>query len=133
LQLATIAFVIAVFICINFFTYSGRLEKEAVGFEAVHIIVGLLLLAAGFMASYLLMNRKGLNDDKMNSFPRGEKAKYNTNNIDTNNFKEYALTLGRVIDEKKLHLNPGFSLDDLSLETHIPKHHLSQLFNNYLG
>ncbi|UUC43863.1 helix-turn-helix domain-containing protein [Flavobacterium cerinum] len=45
----------------------------------------------------------------------------------------YIETLEKCVRETDIYRNPDISLEMLSVETTIPKHHLSQLLNGYLG
>lgn len=47
--------------------------------------------------------------------------------------EEYADRIKLCLAEKELYLNPGLSVEMLSQETEIPKHHFSELFNAYIG
>ena len=47
--------------------------------------------------------------------------------------EEYADRIKLFLVEKEMYLNPGLSVEMLAKEADIPKHHLSELFNAYLG
>jgi len=138
LQLATIAFIIGLFILLLFLSNIniGKIDKESLGFDPIFIVVGLLVFSICIMISYLITASKESKRDNGtdNLEPiKVENAKYNAFNIEDDVLKEYAMLLEKAIIDKKLHLLSGLSLDDLLIETGIPKHHLSQVFNAYFG
>lgn len=67
-----------------------------------------------------------------------EKTNKNRNRLPVSGLDEltslaYMETLGKCVRETEIYRNPDISLEMLSTETTIPKHHLSQLLNGYLG
>lgn len=53
----------------------------------------------------------------------------------TRNLTKYNLIEEEIIAaiEGRAYLKPGFGMSQLSLETRVPYHHLTNYFNNYLG
>jgi len=139
LQLATIASIIGIFILLLFLSNIniGKIDKESLGFDPIFIIIGLLVFSICFMISYLaIVNKEGQKNtvtDSLVKTVKSQNAKYHAFNIEDDVLKKYALLLEKTINDKKLYLHSGLSLDDLLIETGIPKHHLSQVFNAYFG
>ena len=138
LQLATIAFIIGVFILMLFLSKIkvGKIDKESLGFDPIFIVIGLMLFSVCIMISFLSARNESENEENIERLVRSVKAGnagYSSSNVGSSLLKEYALLLEKTINDKKLYLFSALSLDDLLVETGIPKHHLSQVFNIYLG
>jgi len=134
LQLSVINLITALFISILFASFLGKLDIDIIGFNSNYIIYGLLLVAALSMSLYLVNdNRNVSNEFNNDSFKKSEDNKYITSVIEVDVLDRYKQALEKVMEEEKLYLKSGLSLDELSLRTGISKHHFSQLFNVHLG
>lgn len=59
--------------------------------------------------------------------------KYERSKLSEGTLKEYQNRINRLLVEKKMYLNPDLTLDLLSSETKISKHHLGQFFSTIHG
>jgi len=134
LQLSVINIITAIFISILFISFFGKLNIDIVGFNSNYIIYGLLCVAAISMVLYLINdNRKVTNEFNGAPLKKLEANKYTTSTIEADVLNKYKSILENIMEEEKIYLKSGLSLDELSLRTGISKHHFSQLFNVHLG
>lgn len=70
-----------------------------------------------------------LNDEKVES----PVQKYNKSALPETVFAEYKVKLDYFIDKEKIYLDNGLTLELLAKKMKIPMHHLTQLFNVFLG
>jgi len=136
LHLSALNFITAIFISILFASFLGKLDIDKIGFNSIYIIYGLLFISILILTIYLASNsREALyefdNRLKVNTLDRN--PRYNAFTIEIDVLNEYVHTLENIMKDKKIYLKSGLSLEELSIETGIPKHHFSQLFNVYLG
>lgn len=105
------------------------------------MIYGLLLIMMLLMTDYLLAEKVGCYTP---SGIRGmfmatlgntnlSKKRYHNTLLDDKTVEKYKQGLQYTLNTTKLFLRPGLSLEELSLESNIPKHHFSQLLNVHLN
>lgn len=70
--------------------------------------------------------------EKLNEDNEEVSTSYVKSGVQTNDIDEYAKKVNVYFSTKK-YLDPRFSLNMMSSELKIPRHHLSQLFNQYYG
>lgn len=68
--------------------------------------------------------------EKLNEDNKGGSASYVKSGVQTDDIDEYAKKVNDYLSTKK-YLDPRFSLKMMSLDLKIPRHHLSQVFNQY--
>ena len=108
------------------------------GVDIKMLINSLLGVTSLFMASYLYKSfanrdRYLTSGELIKNTTDDHQEKYQDYSLDQNVLKAYALKIDSFLVDTKLYLNTNLSLDMLSEKTQIPKHHLSQVFNIYLG
>jgi len=60
-------------------------------------------------------------------------VKYAKSNLRRDDLKRYIIEMDNLMQTKQLFLNPELTLAEVSVELHIPKHHLTQALNTELG
>ena len=60
-------------------------------------------------------------------------GKYTKSALNENIFMDYERKLNKFFDEEKVYLENDITLEDLAGKMKLSKHHLTQLFNVYLG
>src|ERR1700682_6294447 len=58
------------------------------------------------------------------------KKRYQKSGLNDEKLNHYETTLIRFIEKSKVYLDAELTLDDLSAQTKIPKHHITQLLND---
>lgn len=108
------------------------------GLNVNMLISSLLAVASLFMASFLYKSftKPGHQITSVESFEHTAnryQERYQDYSLDKEVLKAYALKIESFLLDTRLYLNTNLSLDLLSEKTEIPKHHLSQVLNIYLG
>jgi AraC-like DNA-binding protein len=62
-----------------------------------------------------------------------EKAKYETSTLTKEDAEHYLNRLKDYMKREKIYLSPSLTLDELAKKSSIPRHHLSQVINEYLN
>lgn len=119
LHMGSVGLVLTLFFGVLFLSSIGVVNKNMIGFDSFFVVWGLLIVLIGLMISYLIDEKNALHNP--------------SNNSDDSVLNGYAVQLEKIVNERKLYLNSNLSLDDVSNETGIPKHNLSQVFNLFNG
>lgn len=138
-QLAFMNIITSVFVLLAFLKIMSVLPG-GVGPDITLFLSLVLLLSSLFMLRYLVMARRKrmAQSVNMNSFQTdvlmqsNDLVSYQKLALTKKTFLDYEQRVRSILIERKLYLSPELSLDKLSQETDIPKHHFSQLFSVYL-
>lgn len=138
-QLVFMNMVASVFVLIAFLKIIGILPG-GVGPDITLFLSLALLLSSLFMIRYLVVAKRKRKAQlvNVNSFQAdvliqsNDLAAYQKLALNKKTFLDYEKRVRSILVERKLYLSPELSLDRLAQETHIPKHHFSQLFSVYL-
>ncbi|MFD1628652.1 helix-turn-helix domain-containing protein [Pseudopedobacter beijingensis] len=121
-------------------------KSMVLGFDIRLLVYALLVASSALIVFYLIRSyiaakasfqqkKRIVNDVMVNSvsdMAAADSFRYQKCVLGEDVLKEYAHKVMSVLDNTNIYLNPGISLDVLSRETGIYKHHFSQLFNVYL-
>jgi AraC-like DNA-binding protein len=130
-QLSVICLIISLFIASLFMEKHFGLQFDVPVF---YIILMLLVLSFGILLRYIYQELVWEHQIKERSEPVKEPhLPPKTYSLPLELLEDYAIRLRRSLDEDKLYLRPDLSVELLAQETEIPRHHLSELFNAYLG
>lgn len=108
------------------------------GFDLRLLIFGILFTGLLLIVRYTYLKHREKNTPAVKEpvsvkGTEHRETAYQHSGLDEEVMKRYSDRLDDCLQTSGLYLKPNLSLDMLSRETGIPKHHLSQLFNTYLG
>ena len=136
LQMGSVNWVLALFFGILFLSDIGVLNNDMIGFDSFLIVWGLLIILICLMVSYLIADADRKTDDENALVKSSQNVNFINDTLTNRNdstLNTQAAHLEKTVNEQKIFLNSGLSLDDVSSKTGIPKHQLSQIFNVIIG
>lgn len=80
---------------------------------------------------YGLNQLKFVSDQMVNIEPAQQNTKKDL--LPENKLNEFGEVLNKWIEEKKVYLNPGYSVRDLAKDTQIPYYQIAEFINHYLN
>ena len=99
-----------------------------------NIILMLLVLCIGIVFRYVYQELTWEHQIvKKSESPKEDDSSSITYSLPSELLEDYALRLHASLEEEELYLRRDLSVELLAQETKIPRHHLSELFNAYLG
>lgn len=113
------------------------LISEEFIFSLVHLTAAILLILSGFLLYLFPGLIYGLNELKyvsdqivknepIQQYPQKEQ-------LPQNKLREFEEVLNKWLQEKKVYLNPGYSIRDLAKDTQIPYYQIAEFINHYLN
>jgi AraC-like DNA-binding protein len=112
------------------------ISKELI-FSLIHLTAAVLLVLSAFLLYlfprliYGLNELKYVSDQIVNIEPSQQNLKKEP--LPENKLKEFGEILNKWIEEKKVFLNPGYSIRDLAKDTQIPYYQIAEFINHYLN
>lgn len=79
------------------------------------------------------INNRNMEKSSSDSIKASNKTKYKKVKITEEQLDEYEQKLYRIMNERKVFLDTGLSVDKLAKEIKIPSYHLTQLFSSRIG
>lgn len=116
-------FAIAAFIAFQVLLHFEIVRAEDIGFNLNIFVLGLQVLAVLILLIHLFSSVYGQEKDPVATIDTSSSA------LDRITLSRYAAQIESGFKSKQLHLRSSLSLDDLSKELDIPKHHLSRVFS----
>lgn len=109
-----------------------KMEDIGLGFRP-GIFVYMLFLTILLLCSEFLISRKKRKPCKPFSYPVEGKIPERKWEINPEKLERYQKIIAKQFKKPDLYLKSSLTLEELSTELGIPKHHLSHYLNNYLG
>lgn len=103
--------------------YDEPYVRWPVFFSPIPMAIGLHILA------YRLI----INPKTMDKWTSMDSPKYSKSSLSLDDIERYSSQIEDTFKNDKPHLEPSFSIDQLSRQTGIHKHHISQVINSELG
>lgn len=87
----------------------------------------------GIKQNYLFNKSIRVDEDDLNESEEPQKEKYKNSTLSDDLKTEYIQTILDFMDSERPHLNPELTIQDLSKQMNITRHHLTEILNNDLG
>ena len=106
-------------------------------FTVIHLTAAVLLVLSAFLLYlfprliYGLNELKYVSDQIVKIEPFQEHAQKEL--LPENKLREFEEVLNKWLQEKKVYLNPGYSIRDLAKDTQIPYYQIAEFINHYLN